>query len=83
MGYMDANYMVLEASEGTVFEGNNCALQKCSNYYYITYGKQYFHFVNWDEQNTQVATVRLIDFNAIYVQTGIASLVSAILVLGL
>ena len=39
VGYSDVEYMVVESDPDGTHPGNNCYLDTCNNYYYVTYGK--------------------------------------------
>ena len=46
--YSDTEFLVLTGDEDGDTPNADCFTELCHNYYYVTYGKQYFHLVNWD-----------------------------------
>ena len=44
----------------------DCMTELCHNYYYVTYGQQYFHIVNWDFEESKTVDVKIFDLGAKY-----------------
>jgi hypothetical protein len=64
--YRDTDYLLTKSGDGTRKPGANCAFEDCTQYFYVTYGKNYFHFVNWDNNNWATADMRLVDVGLAY-----------------
>ena len=44
----------------------DCMTELCHNYFYVTYGQQYFHIVNWDFEESKSVDVKIFDLGAKY-----------------
>ena len=72
LSYRDTKYMLTKSTDDSRLAGNNCHSTTCSQYFYVTYGKQYFHFVNWDSDNSHTAKFRIVDLSAQHLKIGIS-----------
>ena len=62
--YSDTDHIIKQSDDTGTLPGNSCYNQECNNYFYVTYGQQYFHLVNWDKTNSQTVTFTAFDLGA-------------------
>ena len=59
--YSDTEYMVTASDDSGTRPGALCRESECNNYFYVTYGRQYFLLVNWDYTNSNSVNFEVVD----------------------
>ena len=72
--YSDTDYIIKTSDDTGTLPGNSCYNQECNNYFYVTYGKQYFHLVNWDKVNSNSVSFTAYDLGATHLNIKMVSL---------
>lgn len=72
--YSDTDYIVSKSDDTGTLPGNSCFNQECNNYFYVTYGQQYFHLVNWDNTESKSVTFTAFDLGAVYINIKLLAL---------
>ena len=65
MKYSDVDYAITVSDpKRNTNPGQSCMDVECENYYYITYGRQYFMLVNWDFTEKKKVKYKVFDIGA-------------------
>jgi hypothetical protein len=66
--YSDTDFIIKQSDDTGTLPGNSCYNQQCNNYFYVTYGQQYFHLVNWDKTNAKTVTFTAFHLGASHIK---------------
>ena len=70
ISYRDTEYMQLLSDNDGRYPNANCAYSICNKYFYVTYGRQYFYFVNWSRDEHKSISYELRDLSGRYFSVG-------------